>query len=50
MRPCALPLQAGFPNEQWDALPTLSKLQILGAISLLEVFGEVRRPPPLPPG
>jgi len=31
---------AGFPNEQWDALPTLSKLQILGAISLLEVFGE----------
>eukprot|EP00964_Phaeocystis_antarctica_P090060 scaffold57547_cov63-Phaeocystis_antarctica.AAC.2 len=32
--------QAGFPSEQWDALPTLSKVQILGAISLLEVFGE----------
>jgi len=32
--------QAGFPSEQWDALPTLSKVQILGAISLLEIFGE----------
>ena len=31
---------AGFPEMQWDALPTASKLQILGAISLLEVFGE----------
>ena len=31
---------AGSPPEQWDTLPTLSKLQILGAISLLEVFGE----------
>ena len=31
---------AGSPPEQWDALPTQSKLQILGAISLLEVFGE----------
>jgi len=32
--------QAGFPSEQWDALPTQSKLQIFGAISLLEIFGE----------
>jgi len=31
---------AGFPPEQWDALPTLSKLQILGAISFLELVGE----------
>jgi len=31
---------AGFPEAQWDALPTLSKLQILGAISLFELFGE----------
>ncbi|KAL1521222.1 hypothetical protein AB1Y20_022771 [Prymnesium parvum] len=31
---------AGFPAEQWDALPTAAKLQILGAIGLLEYFGE----------
>jgi len=31
---------AGSPPEQWDALPTISKLQILGAISVLEMFGE----------
>merc|ERR1712072_361211 len=31
---------AGTPLEQWDALPTLAKLQIFGAISFLEVMGE----------
>jgi len=31
---------AGSPPEQWDALPTLSKVQILLAISFLELFGE----------
>jgi len=31
---------AGFPEMQWDALPTLSKLQILGAISFFELCGE----------
>merc|ERR1712099_48979 len=31
---------AGSPLEQWDALPTLSKLQIFGAISVFELFGE----------
>merc|ERR1712060_634941 len=31
---------AGAPLEQWDALPTLSKLQIFGAISVFELFGE----------
>jgi len=30
----------GFPSEQWDALPSIAKLQILGAIGLLEFFGE----------
>jgi len=32
--------KAGFPSEQWDALPTSAKLQIFGAIFLLEWFGE----------
>jgi len=31
---------AGSPPEQWDALPTNAKLQILAAISVLEIFGE----------
>ena len=31
---------AGSPFEQWDALPTPSKLQIFAAIGLLEFFGE----------
>ena len=31
---------AGGPADQWDALPTASKLQILGAIAFLEVCGE----------
>jgi len=31
---------AGFPEMQWDALPTASKLQILGAISFFELCGE----------
>jgi len=31
---------AGAPLEQWDALPTLAKLQIFGAISFLELAGE----------
>jgi len=31
---------AGSPPEQWDALPTAAKLQILGAISFLELCGE----------
>ena len=32
--------QAGGPAAQWDAVPTAGKLQILGAIFLLEMWGE----------
>merc|ERR1719261_1028991 len=31
---------AGSPPEQWDALPTASKLQILGFIGFLEICSE----------
>merc|ERR1719353_1533942 len=31
---------AGSPPEQWDALPTASKVQILLFVGLLELFGE----------
>ena len=31
---------AGGPADQWDALPTNSKLSIIGAIGFLEWFGE----------
>jgi len=31
---------AGAPPAQWDALPTAAKLQIFGAIFLLELWGE----------
>jgi len=31
---------AGGPADQWDALPTASKLQIFGAIFLAELWGE----------
>ena len=31
---------AGFPAEQWDALPSVAKLQILATIGFLEYFGE----------
>ena len=31
---------AGFPAEQWDALPSVAKLQILATIGFLEFFGE----------
>ena len=32
---------AGGPGAQWDALPTASKFQILGAIGILEAIGEL---------
>jgi hypothetical protein len=31
---------AGGPSDQWDALPDGAKLQILGAIAFLEMWGE----------
>merc|ERR1712113_1208776 len=31
---------AGGPPDQWDALPTAAKLQILGFIAFLEIVGE----------
>ena len=31
---------AGGPSDQWDALPSSAKLQILGAIGFLEMCGE----------
>jgi len=35
---------AGGPADQWDALPTAAKLQILGLILLLESIGEKMKP------
>merc|ERR1719235_163767 len=33
---------AGGPADQWDALPSSAKLQILGAVGFLELFSETR--------
>jgi len=35
---------AGSASDQWDAVPTSGKLQILGTIALLEIVGETAKP------
>jgi len=35
---------AGGPSDQWDALPSAAKLQILGFVLLLESLGEKMKP------
>jgi len=35
---------AGFPESQWDALPSAAKLQIFGTILILETVGESMKP------